>query len=86
MDFSDLIKTPKLNHVTLFRQLKPPICGTLCLTFSHIIVSSRSSESDNGSNDEEEIWVIVFTDNIHTLHLTPYLYLKPDTSPKHRYN
>lgn len=57
MDFSDLIKTPKLNHVTLYRQLKPPICGTLCLTFSHIIVSSRSSESDNTS-DEEEIWVI----------------------------
>lgn len=57
MDFSELITTPKLNHVILYRQLKPPIVGTLCLTFSHIIVSSRKNESDNTNNDEEEIWV-----------------------------
>lgn len=56
MDFSELITTPKLNHVILHRQLKPPICGTLCLTFSHIIVSSRNNESEN-STESEEIWV-----------------------------
>lgn len=57
MDFSELIEKPKVNHVILHRQLKPPIYGTLCLTFSHILVSSRSNESDNLNNDEEEIWV-----------------------------
>lgn len=59
MDFSELITTPKLGYVILHRQLKPPICGTLCLTFSHIIVSSRSNESDETS-EEEEVWVINF--------------------------
>jgi myotubularin-related protein 9 len=55
MDFSELITTPKLNHVILHRQLKPPICGTLCLTFSHIIVSENSQKEN--STENEELWV-----------------------------
>lgn len=56
MDFCDFIKTPKINNVTLHRKLKPPICGTLCLTFSHVIVSSRKKDEE-GNSDDEELWV-----------------------------
>lgn len=55
MDFCEFIQTPKIDSVILHRQLKHPIRGTLCLTFSHIIVSSRKSDEDK-SNDEE-LWV-----------------------------
>lgn len=62
MDFCDLIQTPKIDTVILHRQLKQPIQGTLCLTFSHIIVSARK-ESDfegNSKEDNNEIWVRFF--------------------------
>lgn len=70
MDFSELITTPKLGHVILHRQLKPPICGTLCLTFSHIIVSSRKNEGDENS-EEEEVWLL--HQSIDTIDRKPYL-------------
>lgn len=52
MEFCDLIQTPKLENVILNSQLKEPICGTLCLTFSHLIFSSRKNE-----NSDFELWV-----------------------------
>lgn len=71
MDFSELITTPKLNHVILYRQLKPPIYGTLCLTFSHIIVSDNNSNSDE---EKSEIWVKkCFTDKTRFIQYS-YLY------------
>lgn len=51
MEFCDLIKTPKLENVILHSQLKDPIVGSFCLTFSHIIFSSRKE------NSEFELWV-----------------------------
>lgn len=56
MDFCEFIQTPKLDSVILHRQLKHAIRGTLCLTFSHIIVSARKSENEKNS-DDEELWV-----------------------------
>lgn len=57
MDFCEFIQTPKLDSVTLHRQLKYPIRGTLCLTFSHsLIVSSNKNENERNSDDEES-WV-----------------------------
>lgn len=52
MEFCDLIQTPKLENVILHSQLKEPIVGSFCLTFSHIIISSRKNE-----NSEFELWV-----------------------------
>ena len=57
MEFADLITTAKLNYVVLHRQLRPPLCGTLCLTFSHIIVSSRNNENENSEQENDEFWV-----------------------------
>lgn len=54
MDFCEFIQTPKLDNVILHRQLRPPIRGTLCLTFSHAIVSSRRKDEEK---NDEEIWV-----------------------------
>lgn len=51
MEFCDLIQTPKLENVILHSQLKEPIVGSFCLTFSHIIISSRKE------NSEFELWV-----------------------------
>jgi hypothetical protein len=60
MDFAHLIEVPKIDSVVLHRQLRKPISGTLCLTFSHIIVSERHrNESDDDKNGSEELWVSV---------------------------
>lgn len=53
MDFVDLIKTPKLENVILHSQLREPILGSFCLTFSHTIISSRKE------NSEFELWVSI---------------------------
>lgn len=79
MDFSELIQVPKLNNVVLHRQLKPPIYGTLCLTFSHIIVSSRNNESEN-SNENEEIWVSKKKCSLSANSVTSY---HPAAAPEH---
>lgn len=79
MDFSELIQVPKLNNVVLHRQLKPPIYGTLCLTFSHIIVSSRNNESEN-SNENEEIWVSKKIVLYQQISITSY---HPAAAPEH---
>jgi hypothetical protein len=51
MEFCDLITTPKLDNVILHSQLREPIDGTLVLTFSHLILSSRKTDNDF------ELWV-----------------------------
>lgn len=56
MDFCDLISTPKTD-VILHRQLKPPINGILCLTFSHILISERQNNENDEEKSEEELWV-----------------------------
>lgn len=53
MDFCEFIEKPKLDNVTLHSQLREPMCGSLCLTFSHIIFSNRK-------DDEFELWVNIF--------------------------
>lgn len=53
MEFCDLIKTPKLENVILHSQLKEPVVGSFCLTFSHIIIASRTKSE----NSEFELWV-----------------------------
>lgn len=49
MEFCDLIQTPKLESVILHSQLREPIVGSFCLTFSHIIISERK--------ENFELWV-----------------------------
>lgn len=50
MDFVELIQTPKLENIVLHSQLSDGLSGTLVLTFSHLIFSSK-----NGS--DYELWV-----------------------------
>jgi hypothetical protein len=51
--FSNLITTPKVDNVTLHRQLKESIHGRLCLTFSHLIVSSFQKNEESDEQAEE---------------------------------
>lgn len=55
MEFSELIKTPKLDGVKLIRPLHKPVDGTLCITSHHVLLSSRKSSSDTN----EELWVSI---------------------------
>ncbi|KAG5669296.1 hypothetical protein PVAND_017185 [Polypedilum vanderplanki] len=72
MDFAHLIEIPKIDSVILHRQLKKPIYGTLCLTFSHIIVSERNkSESDDEKGNSEELWLL--HQSIDSIEKKPYL-------------
>ncbi|KAL7037112.1 hypothetical protein ACKWTF_009076 [Chironomus riparius] len=68
MDFCEFIQTPKLDSVILHRQLKHPIRGSLCLTFSHVIVSARDNER---KTDDEELWLL--HQSIDTIERKPYL-------------
>lgn len=54
MEFSDLIQTPKLESVILHSQLRDPIVGSFCLTFSHIIIAERKDDR----KENFELWVI----------------------------
>ncbi|XP_013789413.1 myotubularin-related protein 9-like isoform X1 [Limulus polyphemus] len=51
MEFAELIKTPKLDRVTLLRSFHPPVEGTLCITGHHVIFSSRKDST-------EELWLL----------------------------
>lgn len=54
MEFAEFICTPKLDNVRLHSQLiTHPVVGGICLTFSHLIFSSKKCES----SDDFEIWV-----------------------------
>ena len=44
MEFTELIKTSKVDDVVLLRHGFPKITGTLCLTSHHIIFADRFSE------------------------------------------
>ncbi|KAG9510001.1 Myotubularin-related protein 9 [Fragariocoptes setiger] len=58
MEFAELIQIPKLDNVTLHRNLHTPIQVTLCITCHHLILSSRS-------NNDDEIWILhVLVDNV----------------------
>jgi myotubularin-related protein 9 len=50
MEFAELIKTPKLDRITLWGPLNQSMEGTLCITSHHLIVSSRSDST-------QELWV-----------------------------
>lgn len=64
MEFCDLITTPKLDNVILHSQLREPIDGTLVLTFSHLILSSRKTDNDF------ELWV---SQSVHYTVLTNHV-------------
>lgn len=51
MEFAELIKTPRVDKVVLYRPFHPPVGGTLCLTGHHLILSSRQDNS-------EELWLL----------------------------
>ncbi|KAM8953861.1 myotubularin-related protein 9 [Pelodytes ibericus] len=51
MEFAELIQTPRVDHVVLYRPLQPPVGGTLCLTGHHLILSSRQDRT-------EELWLL----------------------------
>ncbi|XP_025090665.1 myotubularin-related protein 9-like [Pomacea canaliculata] len=50
MEFSEFIKTPKVDGVTLRRPFCSPLEGTLCVTGHHLLLSSRK--------DDNEIWLL----------------------------
>ncbi|XP_072404014.1 myotubularin-related protein 9-like isoform X3 [Chiloscyllium punctatum] len=52
MEFSELIKTSKVDHVLLSRPFLPPVKGTLCITSHHLLLSSRAG-------DKEELWLLL---------------------------
>lgn len=54
MDFAEFIQTPKLDNVRLHSQLKEPVVGNICLTFSHLIFSETNKKSENS---DFELWV-----------------------------
>lgn len=52
MEFAELIRTPKLDGVLLYEQLKrEPIDGTLCITGHHLILSTRKEGA-------RELWLL----------------------------
>lgn len=51
MEFAELIKTPKVDGVTLHRPLKKSIGVVLCITSHHMILSSRDTK-------DEELWIL----------------------------
>nr|XP_054761888.1 myotubularin-related protein 9-like isoform X2 [Lytechinus pictus] len=51
MEFVDFIRIPKVDDVVLHRHGYRPVCGTLCLTGHHMILSSRQTNS-------EELWLL----------------------------
>nr|XP_014348177.1 PREDICTED: myotubularin-related protein 9 [Latimeria chalumnae] len=51
MEFVELIKTPRVDNVVLFRPFLPKVEGTLCLTGHHLILSSRQDST-------EELWLL----------------------------
>jgi myotubularin-related protein 9 len=54
MEFAELIKTPKLDRITLLGPLNQSMEGTLCITSHHLIVSSRSDTT-------QELWVLLIS-------------------------
>lgn len=57
MEFAELIKTPKVDHVILHRPLHEPTQVVLCITSHHIILSARSSR--------DELWILhVMVDSV----------------------
>lgn len=85
MEFCDLIQTPKLENVILHSQLKEPIVGSFCLTFSHIIISSRKENSEFElwvrhkrkvlclCNCQQDLFLQLLHQNIDTVERKPYL-------------
>ncbi|KAJ7304414.1 hypothetical protein JRQ81_011971 [Phrynocephalus forsythii] len=57
MEFAELIKTTKVDHVGLSRPGLPPVTGTLCITSHHILVSSRPGGS--GEETRMELWLLI---------------------------
>lgn len=51
MEFAELIKSPKIDKVVLYRPLSDEIEGTLCITGHHLIISSRKETV-------EELWLL----------------------------
>lgn len=85
MEFCDLIQTPKLENVILHSQLKEPVKGSCCFTFSHIIFSSRKHEN---SDFEFELWVsltIFYNLYRYKLHPSQLLHQNIDTVERKPY-
>uniref|UniRef100_A0A6J0UDD6 Myotubularin-related protein 9-like isoform X1 n=2 Tax=Pogona vitticeps TaxID=103695 RepID=A0A6J0UDD6_9SAUR len=57
MEFAELIKTPKVDHVGLTRPGLPPVTGTLCITSHHILLSSQAGGS--GEESQMELWLLI---------------------------
>ncbi|XP_053254967.1 myotubularin-related protein 9-like isoform X3 [Podarcis raffonei] len=57
MEFAELIKTTKVDHVVLSRPGLPSVKGTLCITSHHLLLSSQP-----GGNEEQgqiELWLLI---------------------------
>ena len=50
MEFAELIKTPKLDHVKVNETLSDTMDGRLCITGHHLILQSHKDK-------DKEIWV-----------------------------
>ena len=46
MEFTELIRTAKVDNVVLQIPNKPKMTGTLCLTSHHIIFADRSNKNE----------------------------------------
>ncbi|KAK4879296.1 hypothetical protein RN001_007442 [Aquatica leii] len=51
MEFSELIRIPKLDGVTMHNAFHDPVDAMLCITSHHLILSSRKE-------DDQEIWLL----------------------------
>lgn len=50
MEFAHLIRSPRVERVTLRRPFRPAVDGVLCVTGHHLIFSG-------GGQDPDELWV-----------------------------
>lgn len=65
MEFAELIRTPKLDGVQLYEQLKrESIDGTLCITGHHLILSTRREGA-------RELWLL--HQNVDIVERKPYI-------------
>nr|XP_028594854.1 myotubularin-related protein 9-like isoform X2 [Podarcis muralis] len=57
MEFAELIKTTKVDHVVLSRPGLPSVKGTLCITSHHLLLSSQPG--GNGEQGQIELWLLI---------------------------
>lgn len=57
MEFSELIKTAKVENVLLSGPGVPAVKGTLCITSHHLLLSSQPG--GDGEQGTVELWLLI---------------------------